>query len=104
MSTSTSFDTDVLVVGAGPTGLTLAVALADRGLRAIVIDRLAEGSNTSRAAVVHARTLEVLEPLGVSATLVKRGLQAQRFTIRDRDRLLVRQPLCRVAVAIVGNA
>lgn len=81
--------TDVLIVGAGPTGLTLAVALAARGVRACVIDRLGAGDNTSRAAVVHARTLEALEPLGVSQTLISRGLQAPRFTIRDRDRVLV---------------
>ncbi len=82
-------DADVLVVGAGPTGLTLATALATRGVSTLVIDKLAGGENTSRAAVVHARTLEVLEPLGVSQSLVDRGLQAQRFTIRDRDRVLV---------------
>jgi 2-polyprenyl-6-methoxyphenol hydroxylase-like FAD-dependent oxidoreductase len=84
-----SFDTDVLIVGAGPTGLTLAAALLGRGVQATVIDRLAEGANTSRAAVMHARTLEVLEPLGVTPALVERGLQARRFTIRDRDRVLV---------------
>jgi 2-polyprenyl-6-methoxyphenol hydroxylase-like FAD-dependent oxidoreductase len=84
-----ALNTDILIVGAGPTGLTLAVALALRGVRATVIDRQAEGANTSRAAVVHARTLEVLEPLGVTPTLVGRGLQAQRFTIRDGDRVLV---------------
>lgn len=84
------FDTDVLVVGAGPTGLTLAAALAGRGIRTLVIDKLAAGANTSRAAVLHARTLEVLEPLGVTSTLVARGIRAQRFTIRDRDRVLVR--------------
>ena len=83
------YDTDVLIVGAGPTGLTLATALATRGVRACVIDRLSAGDNTSRAAVVHARTLEVLEPLGVQQTLIQQGLQAQRFTIRDRDRVLV---------------
>jgi 2-polyprenyl-6-methoxyphenol hydroxylase-like FAD-dependent oxidoreductase len=86
---ASGFDTDVLIVGAGPTGLTLASALATRGVRATVIDRLAEGANTSRAAVVHARTLEVLEPLGVTRALGERGVQAQRFTIRDRDRVLV---------------
>ena len=84
-----TFDTDVLIVGAGPTGLTLAAALAAARRAHHVIDRLAEGANTSRAAVVHARTLEVLEPLGVRRALVGRGLQAQRFTIRDRDRVLV---------------
>ncbi|MEP6874292.1 MAG: FAD-dependent monooxygenase [Burkholderiales bacterium] len=82
-------DTDVLIVGAGPTGLTLATALAIHGVRTLVIDKQAEGANTSRAAVVHARTLEVLEPLGVTRTLVSRGIRAQRFTIRDRDRVLV---------------
>ena len=88
-SRSGPFDTDVLIVGAGPSGLTLATALAAKGTRAVVIDRLAEGANTSRAAVVHARTLEVLEPIDVSRRLVERGLQAQRFSIRDRDRVLV---------------
>jgi 2-polyprenyl-6-methoxyphenol hydroxylase-like FAD-dependent oxidoreductase len=84
-----AFDTDVLIVGAGPTGLTLAAASAARGLRATVIDRQSAGDNTSRAAVVHARTLEVLEPLGVAQRLIERGLQARRFTIRDGDRVLV---------------
>ncbi|CAN7611584.1 FAD-dependent oxidoreductase [Polaromonas sp. LjRoot131] len=88
-ASSTGFDTDVLIVGAGPTGLTLATSLLARGVRACVIDRQAEGANTSRAAVVHARTLEVLEPLGVTQRLVARGLQARRFTIRDRDRVLM---------------
>lgn len=83
------FHTDVLIVGAGPTGLTLACALALRGVSTLVIDRLVEGANTSRAAVIHARTLEVLEPLGVAATLDAAGLRARRFTIRDRDRVLV---------------
>jgi 2-polyprenyl-6-methoxyphenol hydroxylase-like FAD-dependent oxidoreductase len=89
LRTDLDFDADVLVVGAGPTGLTLAAALAADGVRTIVIDRQAEGANTSRAAVVHARTLEVLEPLGVAQALVGRGIQARRFTIRDRDRVLL---------------
>ncbi len=85
-----TFDTDILVVGAGPTGLALATALTARGVRTTVIDRQAAGDNTSRAAVVHARTLEVLEPLGdVTPALLARGLTVQRFTIRDRDRVLL---------------
>jgi 2-polyprenyl-6-methoxyphenol hydroxylase-like FAD-dependent oxidoreductase len=88
-ASSTDFDTDVLIVGAGPTGLTLAASLLARGVRTCVIDRQAEGANTSRAAVVHARTLEVLEPLGVTQRLVARGIPARQFTIRDRDRVLM---------------
>jgi 2-polyprenyl-6-methoxyphenol hydroxylase-like FAD-dependent oxidoreductase len=83
------FDTDVLVVGAGPTGLTLAVSLVSRGIATTVVDRLAAGANTSRAAVVNARSLEVLEPLDVARRLVKEGHQAPRFTIRDGERTLI---------------
>ena len=82
-------DTDVLIVGAGPTGLTLAIGLVTRGISCRVVDAVAEGANTSRAAVVHARTLEVLEPLGVTTPLLELGRPVDRFTIRDRDRILM---------------
>ena len=78
------YDTDVLIVGAGPSGLTLAASLVKRGVATTVVDRQAAGANTSRAAVVNARTLEVLEDLDVARRLVKEGIQAPRFTIRDR--------------------
>ncbi|BBX41862.1 FAD-dependent oxidoreductase [Mycobacterium simiae] len=82
-------DTDVLVIGAGPTGLTLAASLIDRGLRAVVVDKQAEGANTSRAAAVNARTLEALEHLDVSRRMVKAGLIAPRFTIRQGRQILI---------------
>ena len=47
--------TEVAIVGAGPTGLALAVTLASAGVDFVIVDRLAAGANTSRAAVVHAR-------------------------------------------------
>ncbi len=81
--------TDVLIVGAGPVGLTLAAALAGNGVDAVVVDKQAEGANTSRACVVHSRTLEVLRELDVSEQLVSRGLIVPRFTVRDRDRVLM---------------
>jgi 2-polyprenyl-6-methoxyphenol hydroxylase-like FAD-dependent oxidoreductase len=83
---------DVIIVGAGPTGLALANSLALRKLRIAVLDRQSAGANTSRAAVVHPHTLESLEVLGVSAELVRRGVRAQVFSIRDRDRTLLRVP------------
>ena len=49
----------------------------------------AAGANTSRAAVVNARTLEVLEDLDVARRLVKEGIQAPLFTIRDGARTLI---------------
>jgi 2-polyprenyl-6-methoxyphenol hydroxylase-like FAD-dependent oxidoreductase len=83
------FDTDVLVVGAGPSGLTLAASLVKNGVATTVVDRQPAGANTSRAAVVNARTLEVLDALDVSRRLVKEGVQAPRFTIRDGRRILI---------------
>jgi 2-polyprenyl-6-methoxyphenol hydroxylase-like FAD-dependent oxidoreductase len=83
---------DVAIVGAGPTGLALAAALAQRSHRVAVFDRQGAGANTSRAAVVHAHTLESLESIGVATELTRRGVRAHRFTIRDRDRTLVQVP------------
>lgn len=80
---------DVLIAGAGPTGLSLAAASAVRGIRATVVDRRAAGDHTSPAAVVPARTLEMLETIGVADLLVGPGIHAPRFTIRDRDRILL---------------
>src|SRR5262249_59378045 len=82
--------TDVVIAGAGPTGLTLACVLASKKVPFVLLDRLPEGANTSRAAVVHARTLEVLEELAVTDRLRARGLVVPRFTLRDRDRVLLR--------------
>jgi len=79
---------DVVIVGAGPTGLSLAAELLRLGISPLVLDRLDEGANTSRAAVVHARTLEVLRPLGVAEKLLVNGVIVPTFRVRDRDRIL----------------
>lgn len=84
--------TDVLIVGAGPVGLTAAIVLVQHGHEVTVVDRQAEGTNTSRAAVVHPHTLELLEPYGVVADLVARGVHTPTFAIRDRDDLLIAVP------------
>ncbi|WUJ73938.1 FAD-dependent monooxygenase [Kribbella soli] len=80
---------EVVVVGAGPVGLAVAVGLRLHGHDVVVIDKQAEGTNTSRACVIHPRTLEVLEPLGVTKQLVDRGLELEDFSIRTGDRKLI---------------
>lgn len=84
--------TEVAIVGAGPTGLALAVTLASAGVEFVIVDRLGEGANTSRAAVVHARTLEILDRLGAAEELVARGLPITRFSARDGSRRLLTLP------------
>lgn len=81
--------TDILIVGAGPTGLALGVSLAQQGCDFTLVDRQAVGANTSRAAVVHANTLEVLETLGVTEELLERGHVVPRFSVRSRDSRLI---------------
>jgi 2-polyprenyl-6-methoxyphenol hydroxylase-like FAD-dependent oxidoreductase len=76
------------IVGAGPTGLALGAELKRLGISSLILDRLEAGANTSRAVVIHARTLEVLEPLGVTPELLEAGLIVPTFRIRDRNRIL----------------
>lgn len=67
-------DTDVLVVGSGPTGMLLAGDLAAAGLRVTVIERRPHGiSNMTRAFGVHARTLEQLDARGLADELIATG-------------------------------
>ena len=68
-----SFDTDVLVVGGGPVGLTLGCALRMQGASCRVIDALDAPVTWSKAAVAHARTMEVFESLGVADAIVERA-------------------------------
>jgi 2-polyprenyl-6-methoxyphenol hydroxylase-like FAD-dependent oxidoreductase len=66
-------DTDVLIVGAGPTGLVLALWLARLGVRARIVDRTSEPGTTSRALAVQGRTLELYHQIGLADTVVERG-------------------------------
>ena len=88
-STRLSIRTEVAIVGAGPTGLALAVTLASAGIEFVIVDRLDQGRNTSRAAVVHARTLKVLDELGAAQELIARGIRITRFAVRDGSRRLL---------------
>lgn len=72
---------DVLVVGAGPTGLTLACDLVRRGLSVVLVDAASAPSDKSRAIAVHARTLELLEPLRATERLLARGKVVTGVTI-----------------------
>jgi len=86
----------VLVVGAGPVGLALAVDLARRDVPLRIIDRSPAPTDESRAIVIHARTLDQLEPLGVCEPLIGAGLVTQRVTFHADGKELARVPFDRV--------
>jgi 2-polyprenyl-6-methoxyphenol hydroxylase-like FAD-dependent oxidoreductase len=65
--------TDILIVGAGPTGLALAAQLNVCGVKARIVDRRLDPVHESRALVIQPRTLEALRGLGLAETLVERG-------------------------------
>jgi 2-polyprenyl-6-methoxyphenol hydroxylase-like FAD-dependent oxidoreductase len=67
-------DTEVLIAGAGPTGLMLANQLGRRGVRAMIIDRHSGPAQQTRAMAVQARTLEIYSKLGI----VERALELGR--------------------------
>jgi 2-polyprenyl-6-methoxyphenol hydroxylase-like FAD-dependent oxidoreductase len=73
MKASSTCDTDVLIVGAGPTGLVLALWLTRLGVRVKIIDKTSEPGTTSRALAVQARTLEFYAQLGIADLVVDRG-------------------------------
>ena len=64
---------DVLIIGAGPTGLVLALWLTKLGIKVRIIDKTAEPGTTSRALAVHARTLELYRQLDLADFVVEHG-------------------------------
>ena len=67
---------DVLIVGAGPTGLVLAIWLTRLGVRLRIVDKTAEPQTTSRAVAVQARTLELYDQIDLAGAVVERGRKA----------------------------
>ncbi len=64
---------EILIVGAGPTGLALALQAHDHGAHVRIVERRSEAFRPSRALIMHPRTLEALRPLGVTESLLTRA-------------------------------
>jgi 2-polyprenyl-6-methoxyphenol hydroxylase-like FAD-dependent oxidoreductase len=80
---------DVLVVGAGPTGLTMATELALHGLRSRIIDKAPQQSQTSRALGVQARTLELFERLGIVDAALSQGRRIHGINVYSQRQRIV---------------
>jgi 2-polyprenyl-6-methoxyphenol hydroxylase-like FAD-dependent oxidoreductase len=82
--------TDVLIVGAGPAGMTLAISLQQLGVDCVVIDRAPEAPDDTRAAFVQPRSLEYLHRIQVAGPMIDDGLKPRGFAFADPERDLFR--------------
>lgn len=78
-------ETDVIIVGAGPTGLTLALGLARAGRRVLVLERDATTAEHSRAPAIWPRAQQIMASLGVLDALVTRGITLPTLRLHDAD-------------------
>lgn len=86
-------EADVLIVGAGPTGLTLAVELARRGVPFLLIDRLQERPPSSRALGTQTRTIEVFRLMGIPEEALTPAMRPRAFRLAEGERTLARIPM-----------
>lgn len=84
MANSRESEADVLVVGAGPTGLTMACELARHGITPRIIDKAAEPTDKSKAFAIHPRTLELFDNIGIVDTFLKEGNSCNAFDMYNK--------------------
>jgi len=80
-------DLEVLIVGGGPTGMVAAIELRRRGIACRIVERREGPSHTSRAITVHARTMEILDDMGLAERFLHGGVlnEGYIFNFRDSD-------------------
>src|SRR6185503_10284690 len=86
----------VLIAGAGPTGLVLALWLTRLGVKVRLIDKAAEAGTTSRALAVQARTLEFYRQLGIAEDVVAGGVKIANLNVWVQGAIVARVPLQRI--------
>ncbi len=75
MAHGSTHDVDVLIAGAGPTGLVLALWLTKLGVSVRIVNKTAEPGTTSRALAVTVRTLELYRQIGLAESLINGGVK-----------------------------
>ena len=88
-------DNPVLIAGAGPTGLVLALWLTKLGVKVRIIDRTSEPGTTSRALAVQARTLEFYHQIGIDDVVISGAVKIQHLNLWVKGRRAARVPLRR---------
>jgi 2-polyprenyl-6-methoxyphenol hydroxylase-like FAD-dependent oxidoreductase len=90
-------DTEVLIIGAGPTGLVLALWLTKLGVKVRIVDKTAEPGTTSRALAVQARTLELYRQLDLTDAVIKYGHKVPAVNLWVKGKPAARVPFERIA-------
>jgi 2-polyprenyl-6-methoxyphenol hydroxylase-like FAD-dependent oxidoreductase len=83
----------ILIVGAGPTGLTLALWLTKAGIPIRIIDKTDKPGTTSRAMVLHARNLEFYHQLGIDQLAIAGGFEMKTINLWIRGKQAARLPI-----------
>lgn len=83
---------EVLIVGAGPTGLVLAIYLTKLGVKVHIIDKTTEPGTTSRALALHARTLEFYHQIGFDQKIIQNGIVADEVRLWIKGKLTAKVP------------
>ncbi len=89
---------DVLIIGAGPTGLVLALWLTRLGVKVRIVDKTAEPGTTSRALAVQARTLELYRQLDLADAVVAKGHQVPAVNLWVRG-----EPKAQISLSAMGS-
>ncbi|HZX71987.1 MAG TPA: FAD-dependent monooxygenase [Rhodanobacter sp.] len=95
-----SHDTQVLIVGAGPTGLVLALWLTRLGISVRIIDKAADAGTTSRALAVQSRTLEFYRQIGLADAVVDAGVTIAGINLWVRGRKAARVPFREIGAGL----
>ena len=95
---------DVLIIGAGPTGLVLALWLSKLGVRVRIIDKTSAPGTTSRALAVQARTLELYRQLDLSDAVVQNGHRVAAANFWVKGEPVARLPLSRIGEGLTPYA
>lgn len=92
-------DTEVLIIGAGPSGLMMACQLAFHGIRFRIIDKKEVPTTNSGALIVQARSMEIFNRMGIAQKAIREGIIANNINI-----LFNGKPLIKIPVKNIGEA
>ena len=87
---------EILIIGAGPSGLSMAIFLNELGYKPKVIDKKKSISDYSKALGVNPRTLELFEPLGITEKFLNNGRKMNALNIWKGDKLIVKNDFQKV--------